>query len=80
MNTNTSAPVDVLAARANHIPPGVAVSYQYRQHHLLGGALISVRGTVIDRTVVGTEDAYAIKPTDGSAVVHVRAAGVRSAI
>ena len=58
--------------------PGTEVSYQYRQHHLLGGALIAGRGTVIDRTVVGTSDAYSIKPADGSPVVHVCAAGVRS--
>lgn len=58
--------------------PGTQVSYQYRQHHLLGGALVSGQGTVIDRTIVGTSDAYAIKPADGSPVVHVRVSGVRS--
>ncbi|KPV08914.1 hypothetical protein APR50_10615 [Variovorax paradoxus] len=58
--------------------PGTHVSYQYRQHHLLGGALIEGDGIVIDRTIVGTSDAYSIQPTDGSPVVHVRAAGVRS--
>lgn len=57
---------------------GTQVSYQYRQHHLLGGALISGFGVVIGRTVVGTEDAYIIKPTAGD-VVHVRCAGVRAA-
>lgn len=57
--------------------PGTPVSYQYRQHPLLGGALIAGSGTIIDQTVVGTSDAYSIKPFDGSPVVHVRTAGVR---
>lgn len=57
------------------ITNGTNVSYQYRQHHLLGGMLIHGEGTVISETVVGTENAYIIKPTSGD-VVHVRFAGV----
>ncbi len=76
MSTDTQK-VDVLGVRYITHVSGSKVSYQYRQHHLLGGALISGTGTVIDRTIVGTDDAYAIKPEDGSEVVHVRATGVR---
>jgi len=57
------------------IAKGTAVSFQYRQHHLLGGALIAGEGVVIGETVVGTDLAYIIKPTAGD-VVHVRYAGV----
>lgn len=58
------------------IPNGSQVTYQYRQHHLLGGALIAGAGVVVDRTIVGTSDAYIIKPNDGGECVHVRAIGV----
>lgn len=58
---------------------GTQVSYQYRQHQILGGALISGTGTVLDWTMVGTDRAYVIKPNDGGDVVHVRFAGVRAA-
>lgn len=59
------------------IANGTQVSYQYRTHHLLGGYPVEGVGQVIDRTIVGTQDAYVIKPTDGSPCVHVRCAGVR---
>ena len=62
----------------NFLPAGTRVSFQYRQHPLLGGALVSGFGVVIDRTVVGVEDAYSIKPDNGD-TVHVRFAGVRAA-
>lgn len=58
---------------------GTQVTYTYRQHYLLGGATISGSGTVIGRTIVGADDAYIIKPSNGSDVVHVRCAGVRKA-
>lgn len=57
-------------------PTGSQVSFQYRQHPILGGSLISGTGTVIDWTMVGTDRAYIIKPVDGGDVVHVRFAGV----
>jgi len=55
---------------------GTQVSFQYRQHPVLGGALISGTGIVLDWTMVGTDRAYVIQPADGP-VVHVRTAGVR---
>lgn len=61
------------------IAAGTQVSYQYRQHQLLGGAMISGTGTVLDWTMVGCDRAYVVQPDDGSAVVHVRCAGVRAA-
>ena len=54
---------------------GSFVKFQYRQHHLLGGKQISGQGTVIGKTIVGSDDAWIIKPTNGD-VVHVRCAGV----
>lgn len=57
---------------------GTQVTYQYRQHHLLGGALVNGSGVVLDWTMVGTDRAYVIKPTAGD-VVHVRFTGVRAA-
>jgi hypothetical protein len=59
------------------IAAGTKVSYQYRQHQILGGAHISGNGTVVDWTIVGTERAYVIK-SDGGEFVHVRMAGVRA--
>jgi hypothetical protein len=58
---------------------GTQVTYSYRTHYLLGGELVSGTGTVIGRTVVGTDDAYIVKPADGSDCVHVRVQGVRAA-
>ena len=57
------------------IAAGTRVNFQYRQHPLLGGALICGKGTVIDWTVVGNQEAYVIQP-DAGEVVHVRFAGV----
>lgn len=59
----------------NWIANGTRVNFQYRQHPLLGGALVHGQGVVIDRTVVGVEDAYVAKPDQGD-TVHVRFAGV----
>lgn len=56
---------------AKQITAGTRVSYQYHQHHLLGGALVSGEGVVIDWTLVGTDRAYVIKPDAGD-VVHVK--------
>ena len=61
------------------IANGTKVSFQYRQHQLLGGASISGEGLVKDWTMVGCDRAYVIQPDDGSSVVHVRCAGVREA-
>ncbi len=60
------------------IAAGTRVTYQYRQHQLLGGALISGAGIVQDWTMVGTDRAYVIK-TEGGDTVHVRFAGVSAA-
>ncbi len=57
---------------------GTKVTFQYRQHHLLGGALIAGSGVVLDWTICGTDRAYVIKPDNGD-TVHVRFAGVRAA-
>jgi len=61
------------------IAAGTQVAFQYRQHHLLGGALIQGAGVVLHEVIVGTDRGYAIKPNDGGAVVHVRCAGVHAA-
>ena len=61
---------------AQQIANGARVSFQYRQHHLLGGALISGLGVVTGETIVGNVNAYVIKPDAGD-TVHVRFAGVR---
>lgn len=58
---------------------GTQVTYSYRQHQLLGGLVVSGAGSIIGRTVVGRDDAYIIKPADGSDCVHVRVSGVRAA-
>jgi hypothetical protein len=58
---------------------GQQVTYTYRQHHLLGGAVISGTGTVTGETIVGNDRAYIIKPADGSPSVHVRTQGVQAA-
>lgn len=57
------------------IANGTRVSFQYRTHHLLGGELISGVGVVTGDTIVGTQNAYVIKPDNGE-TVHVRFAGV----
>lgn len=59
------------------IPDGAEVLYTYRTHYLLGGQVKSGSGSIVCRTIVGTEDAYTIKPADGSPCVDVRAQGVR---
>lgn len=58
---------------------GTKVAYTYRQHYLLGGAIISGSGVIVAETVVGTDLGYVIRPADGSDCVHVRAAGVSEA-
>lgn len=58
---------------------GTQVTYTYRKHYLLGGEVVSGTGSIIGRTVVGSDDAYIIKPTDGAECVHVRVQGVRAA-
>ena len=60
------------------IEAGTRVNFQYRQHQILGGALVQGSGVVSDWTMVGTDRAYVIKP-DGGDVVHVRFAGVSAA-
>lgn len=60
------------------ITNGTRVNFQYRQHHLLGGAQIVGSGVVLDWTIVGTQRAYVIKPDAGD-VVHVVCAGVAPA-
>jgi hypothetical protein len=56
---------------------GQQVSYSYRKHRLLGGAIVVGSGVIVGETVVGADPAYIIKPADGSPVVHVRKQGVR---
>ena len=58
------------------IAANTKVSYQYRRHQLLGGALIEGFGIVLHEVVIGTDRGYAIKPDNGGDVVHVRHAGV----
>ena len=57
------------------IAAGARVNFQYRQHPILGGQLITGSGVVQDWTMVGTDRAYVIKPDAGD-TVHVRFAGV----
>jgi hypothetical protein len=63
----------------NDMSNGTQVTYTYRQHYLLGGAVISGTGTVTGETIVGSDRAYIIKPADGSPSVHVRKQGVQAA-
>ena len=58
---------------------GTQVFYTYRKHFLLGGEVVSGKGPIIGRTVVGSDAAYIIKPADGSDCVHVRVQGVSAA-
>ncbi len=58
---------------------GQQVTYTYRKHYLLGGEVVSGKGTITGETIVGTEPAYVIKPADGSPSVHVRKQGVHAA-
>ena len=58
---------------------GQQVTYTYRKHYLLGGEVVSGRGVITGETIVGSEPAYIIKPSDGSPCVHVRKQGVRAA-
>lgn len=60
------------------IAAGTQVSYQYRKHHLLGGEMVHGTGKVLDWTMVGTDRAYVIEPTDCGPVVHVKCPGVRA--
>ena len=60
------------------IAAGTKVSFQYRQHRILGGAMVCGSGVVTDWTMVGTDRAYVIKADSGDCV-HVRFAGVRAA-
>lgn len=60
------------------VKQGDPVEYQYRKHYMLGGELVQGTGFVLDEVVIGTDRGYAIKPTDGTPVVHVRCAGVRA--
>lgn len=60
------------------IATGSRVSFQYRQHQILGGAMVRGSGVVTDWTMVGTDRAYVIKPDAGD-TVHVRFAGVSAA-
>lgn len=57
---------------------GTRVNFQYRQHHLLGGQMVSGTGVVTDWTIVGSQEAYVIKPDSGD-TVHVRFSGVSAA-
>lgn len=45
---------------SKQITEGSKVSFQYRQHYLLGGGLISGNGVITGRTVVGSDDAWII--------------------
>lgn len=61
------------------IERGTRVTYQYRQHQMLGGGRIVGAGEVVGWTMVGTDRAYVIRPDAGD-TVHVRCAGVKVAI
>jgi hypothetical protein len=58
---------------------GTQVTYTYRKHYLLGGEVVSGKGTITGETIVGNESAYIIKPVDGTPSVHVRKQGVHAA-
>lgn len=60
------------------ITNGTRVNFQYRQHPIIGGELVTGSGVVQDWTMVGTERAYVIKSDSGD-TVHVRFAGVSTA-
>ena len=66
------------STKSQQIAAGTRVNFQYRQHQILGGALISGAGLVTDWTMVGSDRAYVIKPDSGD-TVHVRFAGVSAA-
>lgn len=56
---------------AKQIETGAQVSFQYRKPACMGGEMVSGAGVVIGETIVGTDPAYIIKPTQGDCV-HVR--------
>lgn len=58
------------------IENGTKVNFQYRLDPLIGGRQVTGTGVVVDETIVGTSNAYVIKPDDGSDCVHVRCTGV----
>lgn len=64
--------------QTKQIANGTRVRFQYRQHPILGGAMITGCGAVQDWTMVGVDRAYVIKPDAGD-TVHVRFAGVSPA-
>jgi hypothetical protein len=57
------------------IETGAQVTFQYRKPACMGGEMVRGAGVVIGQTIVGSDDAYIIKPTQGDCV-HVRAARV----
>lgn len=57
------------------IQNGAQVGYQYRAA-MQGSPLVRGTGTVIGETIVGVQNAYIIKPADGSDCIHVRCSGV----
>lgn len=55
---------------------GELVEYQYKQNEFVGGNLVSGTGKIVGHTIIGNEDAYIVKPDDGSECVHVKHSGV----
>lgn len=45
-------------------------------HRAFAGLTVVGQGEIVGETIVGSSDAYIIKPADGSACVHVRRSGV----
>lgn len=60
---------------SKQIETGAQVEYQYRVS-MPGAPLVRGSGVVIGETIVGVQNAYIIKPADGSDCVHVRCSGV----
>lgn len=58
------------------VQAGQQVSFQYRKPACMGGELVNGKGVVIAETIVGSDDAYIIKPADGTDCIHVRAGRV----
>lgn len=55
---------------------GSQVAFQYTLDRLIGGRTVRGTGVVVGESIVGTSNAYVIKPDDGSDCVHVRCTGV----
>ena len=55
---------------------GELVEYFFRRSPLVGGGDVHGTGVIVGHTLVGTNDAYVIKPDNGGECIHVLYSGV----